>query len=177
MGFLQPEAVVGALDITQGMRVADFGSGSGHWALAFAKRVGSGGKVYAFDILETALEAVRSRAALERLHTVEAIRANLEVPGATKLRNELVDLVLFSNILFQADEKGAMIDEAWRILKPLGRAAVIEWDTANTLAGPPRAQRIARQDMARLFEEHRFALAKEFAAGAQHYGLLFRKQT
>lgn len=174
MSFLQPEITINAFDITPGMKIADFGCGAGHWALAFAKRTGAGGAVYAIDVQEEALESVRSRAHLEHIHTVETIRADLEKPRASTLGDDTVDFVLLSNILFQAEHKEAIIQEGWRILKKGGRAALVEWDETAKL-GPPLRQRIIRQDAEHLMKKTGFAFEKEFSAGSHHYGLLFRK--
>src|SRR5437588_7612192 len=56
------------------------------------------------------------------------IWADLEKPRASKLADRRADLVLISNLLFQLSDKKAPLKEAWRILKPAGRLAVIDWE-------------------------------------------------
>ena len=176
MPFLQPEQATQYLDLVPGMRVADFGCGSGHWALALAHKVGGSGKVFAIDVLPTALEATRSRAKLENLHNVETVWGDLETPRASKLKEGLLHLVVLSNILVQAEDKLAVISEAYRILMPEGRAVVVEWDpSSGNAAGGPSAQKIPRQDAESLMQRAGFAFEKEFSAGSYHYGLVFRK--
>jgi ubiquinone/menaquinone biosynthesis C-methylase UbiE len=127
MAFLNPQKVVEELGITPGMIVADFGAGSGHFSIEAAKLVGQSGKVYSIDIQKQALEAVRSKAKSGHLSNLQTIWADLETPGASKLKGGLVDLVIISNILFQAEDKNQIVQEAKRVLKPKGQAAVIEW--------------------------------------------------
>lgn len=174
MPFLQPETVVQVFDITPGMRVADFGAGSGHWAVVLARVVGNAGRVYAFDIQELALEAIRSRAGREHLATVEAIRADLETTRSTGLRDNTVDFVLLSTILFQTEDRTAVLAEAWRILKPGARAAIIEWDSSAGRS-PALGATLSRQDAETLIAQAGFRLEKEFDAGSHHYGLLCKK--
>lgn len=47
--------------IQEGMTVVDYGCGPGRYSTEFAKLVGEEGKVYAVDIHELAIEAVREK--------------------------------------------------------------------------------------------------------------------
>lgn len=159
------------------MTVADFGCGSGHYVIEAARRVGKSGKVYAIDIQQDMLSFVRSQAGLEHLNNIETIWADLEMPDATRLRENSVDIIIVSNILFQAENKEQVAKEAFRILKPEGKAAVIEWDIEKQPAnfGPAMASRISPSDAKSLFENMGFILEKEFNPGENHYGLIFKK--
>lgn len=179
MPFLHPSIASKFLDILPGMRVADFGCGSGHWAVELAKAVGPAGKIFAVDAQESALEATRSQARMAHLQNIETIRADVEAPGATALKEGMVDAVIISNMLFQADKKQNVVSEAARITKHGGRVFLIDWDNAVEMPfsrmGPPSSQRVTRQDAERLFASNGFRFEKEFNAGSHHYGLIFRK--
>jgi tRNA A58 N-methylase Trm61 len=62
VNFVDPARIISQVEVTTGATVADFGCGSGYFSFAFAKAVGAEGKVFALDILPSALEAVASRA-------------------------------------------------------------------------------------------------------------------
>lgn len=173
--FLDPERVVDAIDIRPGMRVADFGSGHGYYTIPFAKRVGEKGKIYAFDVQEAAVEAVRSHARLARCANVEARRVNLEDPRATGLHDSTVDVVFLANIFFQAEDKPALVREAHRILIPNGIVAVIEWREGNAPLGPPPSLKILPEEVEKFMTAVTFIKEREFDAGEWHYGLIFRK--
>ncbi|TSC79091.1 MAG: SAM-dependent methyltransferase [Parcubacteria group bacterium Gr01-1014_29] len=175
MSFLNPTITAQSLDILPGMRIVDFGCGSGHWAVSLAKATGPAGKVFAIDIQESALEATRAQARYAHLQNIETIRANVERAGGIMLKDGTVDAVMISNMLFQADEKAVVVAQAARILKPHGRVFLIEWDETESLAGPPASQRISRQTAEQLFGKEGLRMEKEFNAGAHHYGLIFRK--
>ncbi len=180
MSFLHPSITNKFLEILPGMRIADFGCGSGHWAIILARAVGPSGKVFAIDVQESALEATRAQARFMHLANIETIRANVEIPGATMLKDATIDAVMISNMLFQADEKADVAGEAARIIKPGGRVFLIDWDAATESAaprlGPPLAERVTRQDAEQLFMSQGFRFEKEFTAGSHHYGLIFRKK-
>ncbi len=175
MPFLQPSTSVNFLELLPGMRVADFGCGSGHWAVILSRAVGPSGRVFAIDVQETALSATRSQAKSAHLENIETIRADLEIPGASSLKDAAVDAVLISNMLFQADEKTNVVAEAVRILKPNGRVFLIEWDEVEGGVGPSASQRIPRQTTEHMFESFGLRFEKEFVAGSHHYGIMFRK--
>lgn len=174
MPFLQPEAAVNALDLLPGMQVADFGCGPGHWTLALADKIGRSGKLFAFDIQPSVLEAVRSQAKQRHIQNIEAVQADLEAVDGSKLKDGILDFVLIANILIQAEKPEQVIKEALRILKKNGRCAVIEWDSEGVYAGPPAASRISRQKTEALFRDAGFRFDKEFSAGSHHYGLIFK---
>lgn len=175
--FVSPAKVIENLDLGPAMTVADFGCGSGHYSLEAARKMSKSGKVYAIDIQQEAISFVRSQAKLESLVNIETIRADLETPDATRLRKDSVDLVIISNILFQAENKKQIIQEAFRILKSGGRTAIIEWDVENQTGafGPQMEKRITPQNAKDLFAEAGFVFEKEFNPGEHHYGLIFKK--
>jgi ubiquinone/menaquinone biosynthesis C-methylase UbiE len=175
--FVNPGKIIENLDLRPSMAVADFGCGSGHYSIGAARIVGKSGKVYAIDIQQEMLGYVRSQAKLEGISNIETIWADLETSNATRLKENSVDLVIISNILFQAENKNRIIQEAFRILKNGGRAAIIEWDVESQAQGfgPPMDSRIMSQKAKSLFEEAGFELEKEFNPGEHHYGLIFKK--
>lgn len=174
-GFLKPESVLEAWDVRPGDKVADFGCGAGFFSIPLAQRVGSQGKIYAIDIRPEALEATRAKARLFHLLNIDTMRADLEMPLGSGLKNESVDKILIANILFQAENKDALIAEALRILKTGGSVAVIEWSDEKNIGGPSLDHRLGNSEVRQLFEKNKFVFFKEFGAGSHHYGLIFKK--
>jgi len=173
--FLKPESVLEVWDVRPGDKIADFGCGAGFFVMPLAQRVGSQGKIYALDIRPEALEATRAKARLFHLLNVDTIRADLEMSLGSGLKNESVDKILIANILFQAENKNALIVEALRILKVGGSLAVIEWSDEKNIGGPSLDHRLGKSETKQLFEKGGFAFFKEFNAGSHHYGLIFKK--
>ncbi len=175
VAFLNPERVIGYLELAKGMIVADFGAGAGFYTLPAARRVGEEGKVYAVDIQKSALDLIKSKARLEHLLNVEAVWADLELPGGSRLPAGSVDIVIVSNILFQVEKKLEVMKEAYRVLKSGGKIAVIEWDEMPFPGGPPEEMRVPKRLAQSLLGQAGFMSDKEFEAGSHHYGLLYKK--
>lgn len=176
MAFVRPDDIIDNLNIHPGMKAADFGCGAGFYSLALAKRVGEKGKVYAMDIRKEMLQMVASKAKPEHLLNIETIWSDLETPQGSHLADKSVDFVIISNILFQVENKEIIVKEAARILKDEGLVALIEWEKENTPAGPPKEQRITKEEAKMLLGQNGFIEQKEFYAGEHHYGLLFKKK-
>ena len=173
-GFLHPDEIDKQLNINPRMKIADFGCGSGYFALSMAKRIGHEGRVYAFDILETALESVRSRAKIQGLFNIETLRCNLEDDKSTGLGDSSVDLVLLANILFQSEKKTDIIKEAARILKLAGIMAIIDWRPDQPL-GPAKEFVIPLGAIKQLAEDEGLRFKRELAVDKYHWGMIFEK--
>lgn len=175
MPFLNPEEIIKELSLNEGMMVADFGAGAGFYSVPVARLVGSSGRVYALDIRKEILEVVRSKAKQNHLLNIETIWANLEELHGSKLRDQSIDRVIISNILFQVESKNELLAEAYRVLKPRGQVLVAEWEKQASVFIPAREHLIDKNDAVELFTSSGFTLEKEFSAGDKHYGLIFRK--
>lgn len=175
-GILDPASVVSTLDVKEGMSVADFGCGAGHFTILFAQKVGEQGKVYAFDVQEGPLEAVHDKAKAAGLRNVEVVRANLEMPGSTQLLDNSQDVVLMANILFQSTKKADIIREAARVLKPGGMIVAVEWVKGKKGFGPPDGLRSDQAQLTELLEKSNFTVARTHDAGQFHYVIVGHKQ-
>lgn len=173
-GFLNVEKIVGQLDIRPNMAIADFGAGHGFFSIAFAKKAGSSGQVFAVDILPSALEAIRSQSKLDGLFNIKLVVGDLEKAGGSSLADESCDLVFLANALFQISNKSLLINEAHRILKKGGKLAVIEWKPYIAL-GPQKENRLSEEELKQLVVSVGFAELKSVDAGSHHYGLIFQK--
>lgn len=170
-GFLNPNEVLKQLKLRADMAAADFGSGSGGWAIPLAKKL-EDGKVYAIDILEEPLSVLRAKSQLEKIRNIQTIRANVENKNGSTLSNSSVDLVLITNLLFQTEKREEVFEEARRILKSGGKVLVVDWQE-NSPQGPIEG-RVSEKEVKKIAENLGFNLEKEFEAGIYHYGLVFR---
>lgn len=177
MGFSDPKKNIAQLSVEDGMRVADFGSGSGHYTVAAADAVGDTGRVYAIDIQQALLKKVKNLSTNEHKKNIEVIWGDLERVGGSKLREESMDVVLIANTLFQVENKDAVIKEAYRVLKQKGRLLVIDWTDSFGGLGPQPAYVIHESDARLRIEKGGFVHDRSIDAGAHHYGLIFRKSS
>ena len=173
--FIKPEEIIKNFEIRNGMVVADFGSGSGYYVLAAAQKMNNSGVVYAIDIQKNLLEAIKSEATKQHLSNVDIIWADIESKEGTKLANGTLDFAIASNILFQISDKEALAKEIFRTLKNGGRTAVIDWSASFGGAGPAPKAVAPQKEAERIFIQEGFLEEREFPAGDNHYGIIFKK--
>ncbi len=117
-----PDAVIAALAVRSGDRVAELGPGYGHFALRLALAVAPDGTCYAVDADTETLVDLR-RAADQRgttnLVPVLTDRARLELP-------EPVDLLFVSATYHHLRRPVPYFAEARSLLRPGGRVAILE---------------------------------------------------
>ena len=172
---MDPERIALEFGLKPGMKVADFGSGSGYFTIIIGRLVGKEGVVTALDVVETALESVRTKARAAGLENIHYSRANLEVFGSSGLSGESQDMVLLANILFQSNKKELIVKEAFRILKKGGSMVVIDWKKGGNGFGPPDDLRVDYVTMLSLIEREGLKFEKNINAGSFHFGMMFRK--
>lgn len=131
-GFLNPEEILKQVQLNKLMVAADFGCGSGSWSLPLAQIL-SDGKVFAVDLIKGPLSALTGSAKLKNITNIQTVVADVE--KGTKILSGSCDLVLATNLLFQCENKKAVIAEAKRILKDGGKILFVDWKKAPLL-GP-----------------------------------------
>lgn len=124
-GFFDPEVVLKRLGLSTDCRdVVDFGCGYGTFTIPAARIVR--GDVYALDIETEMIERTHRKAEAARLRNVMAVQRDF-IAGGSGLPKATVDFAMLFNIL-HAEERRALLEEAWRVLVDQGILAVIHWN-------------------------------------------------
>lgn len=173
--FVDPNFVVQQLNIQTGMRVADFGCGTGYFSLALAQKIGEEGIVYSLDILAQRLESVASNAKRANLTNIITKRVNLENANGSGLEDGSVDLVVMKGMLFQNKKKKDILAEAARVLKTGGKALVIEWKTTNAVMGPDMQLRVSKEALLGIAQQVGLSALQDVNVGNFHYGVVLVK--
>lgn len=173
--FVIPEVVATHFHIRKGDVVADFGAGTGYFISTLSKLAGADGRVYALEVQKNLLESLDERVRRENLANVEAVWADLEDEGGTKLRDGALDAGIMVNTLFQLEDKNAALREAVRTLRAGGKFFIVDWSESWGGMGPRPAEVVDEAAATALAESAGFVLERSFDAGGHHYGLAFRK--
>jgi len=160
---LNPKKVIEEIPLKEEMNIADFGCGPGGWVIPLAKKIKSG-KIYALDVLEEVLSALKSLAEMERVYNIRTIRCDIE--RGTDLQDNFFDLLIMSNLLFQVDEKDAVIEEGHRILRKGGNLLFVDWNNKEDVAEDLMNKKIVKKG---------FKKIKNIEAGESHFAILYEK--
>ena len=108
-------------ELKPGEVVLDLGSGGGIDVLLSARRVGPAGKAYGLDMTDDMLALARDNQRKSGLDNVEFLKGEIEqIP----LPDNSIDVIISNCVINLSTDKGRVLAEAFRVLKPGGRFAV-----------------------------------------------------
>jgi ubiquinone/menaquinone biosynthesis C-methylase UbiE len=105
----------------EGEVVLDLGSGAGFDVLLAARKVGPTGFVYGVDMTDEMLALARRNAEKAGASNVEFRKGHIEdIP----LPEQTVDVIISNCVVNLAPDKGQVLADAFRVLRPGGRVAI-----------------------------------------------------
>jgi len=172
-GFFSPAQILAVMGLGEDvMDAAEFGCGYGTFTIPAAKTIR--GTVRAIDIDAEMIAGTKEAAAKAGVKNIHAIRRDFAVKG-TGLKDESVDYVMLFNIL-HIDNPGAMLREAWRILRGGGKLGVIHWNyDPATPRGPSMDIRPKPEQCIQWAQEAGFSDPVQYDLKPYHYGIVLIK--
>ena len=173
--LIDPGALWAELNLPQGITFLDLGCGQGNYSLAAASHIGPTGVVYAVDLWEEGLVALKERAALEGRTNLKPLAAPA---GQVPVESNSVDVGLMATVLHDLVEAGTAagaLAEVARVIKAGGRLAIVEFDKIDGPPGPPRHIRLDPAEVEALVAPCGFARQKTVKLGPYNYLITFVK--
>jgi predicted methyltransferase len=135
----RPDQIMDALGIGEGSVVADIGAGGGWFTVRLSRQVGPNGLVYAEDIQEPMIEAIRRRVSREVYHNVKTIRGT---PVDPQLPTASIDAVLIVDAYHEMEEPRKLLANVAKSLRPTGVIGIVDFKTDGGGPGPAMEERV-----------------------------------
>jgi SAM-dependent methyltransferase len=166
----QTDALIDALDIRDGDRVADIGAGTGFFTWRLAKRAGPRGRVIAVDIQPAMLERAAAAMKERGVTNVDYVLAAERDP---KLPARSLDLVFIAHSYHEFSEPETMIEAVRRSLNPAGRLVIVEYAREKRLAPASPLHKMSFDEIRTEIEPLGFELEQILDFLPMQHGLIF----
>lgn len=117
--------LIKVLDLKEGSRVADIGSGDGGQTLAIARYIGEKGHIFSTELGEESVEELREEIENSEMNNIDVLEAH---PTHTNLPEECCDAIYMRRVYHHITEPALMNRSLLRTLKPGGKLAVIDFE-------------------------------------------------
>lgn len=166
------------LDIREGQKIADVGSGPGFFSFKFADMVGPKGKVYAIDINDQHIDYVKTLAKRLKVRHIETVTSRPTDIGV-KDQVDLAFMCSLYHIVYSTASLGstdAFIGSIRKALKPGGIFAVVDNAVVDDHKLPYHGPYIDRELVIAQLHHYGFDLVSAHQFIPQRYILLFRRR-
>jgi ubiquinone/menaquinone biosynthesis C-methylase UbiE len=173
--FLDPTKLFEFFKIEEGMKIADFGAGSGYITFMAAKLLGKSGVIYALDIKKSVISHLKNEVKQRDVTQLKPIWTNLEMANCNPIQTGTIDIVLIITMLFQSIRHKEILTEAYRVLKPDGIIVIVDWKKEKTPFGPPVEERVPLEKIKEIAYAIGLNRLNEFEPSPYHFGIIFKK--
>lgn len=118
-GIAPQDNIIDEFDIRKGNTVIDYGCGPGNYVKRTSELVGESGKIYAVDIQNLSIVAVKKVINKYGLTNVEPLLAKNDA-NSNILENNIADIILAMDMFQQVQNKNLFLHELHRLVKADG---------------------------------------------------------
>jgi FkbM family methyltransferase len=169
----QPDRVVAALELKEGMTVADIGAGTGYYSRRIAERVGRSGTVYAVDIQPEMLNRLQRE--MNR-HGLSNVKPLLSTPAELRLRPESLDLAVMVDVYHELEYPYETLAAIVHALKPEGRVVFVEFRGDDPRVPIKRLHTMTEQQVRKEAAVHPIEWVKTVRELPWQHAIVFRKK-
>lgn len=175
----KPDLIMDELQIADGSKVADLGTGGGWFSIRLARRVGPNGLVYAQDIQPLMIEATSRRIQREGLTNVVPVLGTDSDPKLPQ--KEELDAVLIVGSFHEMDDPArpevilTLLNHVARSLKAQGRLGVVDFLAGGGGPGPAPDERVDPETVIKAAGAARLKLQKREVIPPFNFLLVFGK--
>ena len=169
----RPDLVLRALELKEGMVVADIGAGTGYYARRIAQRVGRSGSVLAVDIQPEMLKLLEREMAK---HGVQNVKPVLATATALRLQPASLDLAVMVDVYHELEHPHEVLSEIVQALKPQGQLVFVEFRADDPRVPIKRLHTMSEQQVRKEAALHPLEWVKTVSDLPWQHAIVFRKR-
>ena len=148
---------------------ADIGCGIGYFSIPACKIVGEKGKVYGIDISDVMLHECKKKIDELEIKNMKLLKSTEYSLG---IKPKEISFAFMCNVLHEIEDKEKFIKEIKETLKEKGKLAIIDWQKKETKKGPPIEERLEKEEVRKLLENHGFIDIKVTDISQEFYSVI-----
>jgi precorrin-6B methylase 2 len=164
------DALVKALEIREGLTIADIGAGTGYFTWRLAQYAGTTGKVIAVDIQQRMLDQAAETVRQHGLANVEYVLGKQTDP---RLPLGSLDIAFIGHSYHEFSQPETIMEAIRRSLKPDGRLVVVEYAKERKLAPAAPLHKMSFDEIREEIEPIGFDLERILDFLPLQHGLIF----
>ncbi len=169
----RPDLVLRALELKEGMVVADIGAGTGYYTRRIAERVGKSGTVLAVDIQPEMLKLLQREMAK---HGVQNVKPVLATPTSLRLQPASLDLAVMVDVYHELEYPHEVLAEIVQALKPEGRLVFVEFRADDPRVPIKALHTMSEQQVRKEAATHPLEWVKTVSELPWQHAIVFRKR-
>jgi ubiquinone/menaquinone biosynthesis C-methylase UbiE len=152
--YLNTKEILHLLDLHPNYILADLGCGSGVFTIPLSKEVK---QVFAIDVEPKMIDVVNQKILQKKIKNIKTM---LSYDNKIPLENDFLDLLITVNTLHEFRNLDRTLQEIYRVLKPSGKVAVVDFKKKKEGFGPPENIRISSRKARTIFSQYHFKVLK-----------------
>jgi ubiquinone/menaquinone biosynthesis C-methylase UbiE len=175
--LIDTEKTFEIIEVKPNSTFLDLACGIGKYSVKIAQNLGEKGVVYAVDLWQEGIEALKKEIERKSIKNIKTILA--DISKKLPLEENSIDSCLMATIihdLSKSDQKSA-IQEVFRLVKPGGMLNIIEFKKIEKGPGPPVAIRMGEEEIEALITPYGFYKIARNEVGEFNYLVQFKKIT
>jgi ubiquinone/menaquinone biosynthesis C-methylase UbiE len=164
------------LNLKPGGIFLDMACGRGEYAIAASEAIRDEGTVYAVDLWQEGIAALREQASVKGIKSIRPVIA--DVSKRTPIEDQSVDVCLISTALHDfvlANTADEALREVARVLRQQGSLAILEFKKMDGPPGPPITSRLAPDEVENIVRPHGFERKRFIEVGPYNYLITFAR--
>ena len=169
----EPAKLIKALDVKEGMVIADVGAGSGYHTFLLSPLVGDKGKIIACDIQQEMLDLIEKKAKDKNVKNIERVKGTETDP---KLPKAGVDLILLVDVYHEFSHPYEMTEAMVKALKPGGRLIFVEYRLEDPKVPILLVHRMSEKQVLKEMEPHPLRYVETLGGLPWQHVIVFTKK-